>query len=227
MRVAVAQHLLRTHERMELAALLSVTERAADEGAQVLAYPCVPGLGNNPALMEAFIGNVAERAPGLSIIAPCAGTGQGEGLPVTVSPLGPTLVLAGDRCIDPERFEEIAGLGLSVLVWQVDSESDLEAEAILELALDASVSLAPLVIVAAYTGSGRGLASHGTSALVHMGEILEEAGGSEDLLVADVPTPLRRPDGRPSLPVPPPVLAQRLALHRGERPPATHPSETP
>lgn len=228
-RIAVVQHQLRTHERMDLAALLSLTERAAEEGAQVLVYPCVPGIGASPALMNAFAANVAERTPGVTVISPCVALEAGPPLGVAPTPLGSTLILSGDACIDTGLFDEIVSLRPEALIWQMDSESDLQAEAVLELALDASLSLSGLVLVAATIGEARGLSSYGVSAIVHLGEILAEAGEEEDVVVADVPVPVpvpvTLPERRGQLPIPTPVLAQRLSVHRGEPAHLDHVSE--
>lgn len=214
MRIAVAQHRIRTHERIDLAALLALSERAADEDAAVVVFPCVPGLDFGSGLMSAFIQNVTDRAPQLAMVSPCAGRRRAGQLEAVVTRLGRTLVLADDECIDPDHFPAVESLGLEALVWQIDTESPLQAEAVLELALDASLSLAGLVIISGIDGEARGVRSCGGSAIVHLGEILAEAGGGEDLLLSDVAVPVCLPARRGPRPVLAPVLAQRLAVHR-------------
>lgn len=213
MRIAVVQHRIRTHERIDLAALLSLSEQAADEGADVIVFPRVPGLTYESGLMLAFAENVLDRAPQVSIVASCASVGrEGRFLPVTTR-LGRTLVLAGDDGIDPVNFADIEAMGLEALVWQVATESPLQAEALLELALDASLSLSGLVLTACLVGEARGVASHGGSAIVHLGEILAEAGDGEDLLIANVRIPYALPVRKGHRPILPPILAQRVAAH--------------
>ena len=127
--------------------------------------------------------------------------------------MGRTLVLSGDDCIDPAYFEEIQGLTCDTLVWLFDAEDALQAEAALELALDASLHLAPLVIVAAVNGRARGMCAFGVGGIAYLGEIVSEGGASDDLLEARVPAPAGFPERPRSLPEPAPILLQRLAAH--------------
>jgi predicted amidohydrolase len=198
---------------MDLAAMLSLAEQAEDEGADVIVFPCVPGLTYESGLMSAFAENVIERAPQVSIVASCAVRDR-SGHPLAVpTRLGRTLQLGGDDCIDPAHFATIEAMDLEALVLQMDTESPLQAEALLEFALDASLSHAGLVMTACLTGEARGVKSFGGSAIIHLGEILAEAGSDEDLLIARVPVPVALPVRRGPRPVLPPVLAQRIAVH--------------
>ncbi|MDO8914953.1 MAG: hypothetical protein Q7W16_02570 [Coriobacteriia bacterium] len=217
MKIALVQHRIRNHERMDLAALLSMSEQAQDEGADVIVYPCVPGIGYDSQLMTAFTANVMERAPQVSIVASCAAWGPGGMLQPVPTRLGRTLVLAGDDCIDASLYPEIESLGLEALVWQMATESPLQAEALLELALDASLSQAGLVLTACLYGEARDIHSSGGSAIVHLGEILAEAGEGEDLLIADIAVPVPLPERRGRRAVPAPVLQQRFAAHHGKK----------
>jgi hypothetical protein len=202
---------------MDLAALLSMSEQAEDEGADVIVYPNVPGLCGSASLLAAFAQNVTERAPQVSIVAPCASDATATSPEPVATRLGRTLLLGGDACIDPDLYPSIEAMGLEALVWQAETESPLQAEALLELALDASLSQSGLVLAACLAGEARGIVSHGGSAIVHLGEILAEAGEGEDLLIADVPVPVSLPERRGLRAVPAPVLAQRLAVHRGKK----------
>lgn len=214
MKIAVIQHRLRAHERMDLAAMLAASERAAEEGVQVLVYPRVVGLSAHPGLLDAFFRNVEERAPGMARVSPPMRHREGEPLETHLTGLGRTLVLAGDECIDPALFEEIQAMQCDALVWLFDAEDALQAEAALELALDASLHLAPLVIVAAVTGRARGMSGHGIGGIVHLGEIASEGGSGDDLLVARVPAPSGFVERPRRVPDPAPILLQRLAAHR-------------
>jgi predicted amidohydrolase len=201
---------------MDLAAMLTVSERASEEGVQVLVFPRVPGLSQS-GLLDAFLRNAAERAPGLSLLSPAlryTGIGALEPRPTG---LGRTLVLWSDDCIDPSFFEQIQRLECDALVWLFDAEDALQAEATLELALDASLRLAPLVIVAASHGRVRGFSFCGVSGIAYLGEIVSEGGSSDDLLVAQVPAPARFPERPRTLPEPAPILLQRLAAHAAQR----------
>ncbi|MDO8963756.1 MAG: hypothetical protein Q7W30_04605 [Coriobacteriia bacterium] len=225
MRVAVVQHRMRAHERMDLASLLTLCERASEEGAQVIVLPAVPGLAGNELLIQAFLRNAEERAPGLTWITPQHVWG-GVGEPVCrPTALGSTLVLGQDHCIDPDVIAGAQELSCDTMVWQFDAEDALQAEALLEFALDASVAVTPLIVIADVVGSARGVEGHGTSAIVYMGEIMAEAGSGEDLLIADVPAPapLTQPSRR--VPSPAPVLAQRLAAHHGTKLATPYPAD--
>jgi hypothetical protein len=202
---------------MDLAALLSAVQHSADEGARLSACPCVPGLEGNEHIISAFRQNVDNYAPGVSVVCPCL-SARGQGVPRTGdTPVGKTMVLIGDDCVDPDLYRAVAAAEPDALVWQFDSESTLQAEALLEYALDCSLSLAGLILVASTVGSARNHDGHGGSAIVHMGEIVEEAGDGEEILVADVDVSSLRPLEASRLPTLSPILTQRLDVHRGRR----------
>jgi predicted amidohydrolase len=203
---------------MDLAAMLAQSEQAAEQGVQVLVFPRVPGIGGERSLLEAFFRNVEERAPGMAWISPMSPSpGEEPGAPSPTA-LGRTLALDGDDCIDPAHFARIQESGCDTLVWRFNAEDPLQAEAALELALDASLHLAPLVIVASITGSIRGIHASGISAIVQLGEILVEGGSGDELLVADVRSLGGFPERPRTLPEPAPLLLQRLAVHRSVAP---------
>jgi hypothetical protein len=127
--------------------------------------------------------------------------------------LGRTLVLDGDDCIDPELFAATQDAACDSLVWLFNAEDPLQAEAALELALDASLHLAPLVVIATVTGHARGVLAAGIAAIVQLGEILAEGGEGEELVIADVSAPAAFPERPRSLPEPAPILIQRLSAH--------------
>lgn len=198
--------------------MLAQSEHAAEQGVQVLVFPRVPGIGGDRSLLDAFFRNVEERAPGMAWISPMGPTPGEEPFKPRATALGRTLALDGDDCIDPAHFALIQESGCDSLVWRFNAEDPLQAEAALELALDASLHLAPLVVVATITGSARGLHAAGIGAIVHLGEILVEGGSGEELLVTDAPLPAGFTERPRTLPGPAPVLTQRLAVHRSARP---------
>lgn len=196
--------------------MLALSESAAEDGIQVLIYPRVPGLAADRTLLDAFFRNVAERAPGMAWVRPrWRFSGEGPLVP-TDTALGRTIVLEGDDCIDPALFPAIQQAGCDALVWLFDAEDALQAEAALELALDASLRLAPLVAIAAVTGQARGIDAHGIGAIAYLGEILVEGDSGDELLVADIPAPAGFVERPRSLPEPAPVLQERLAAHRAD-----------
>ena len=225
MRIATVQHLLRAHERMDLAALLSLCQEASEEGAALIVCPHVPGLAHSEQMSRAFNENVRAYAPGSAVITPFASASKSDPLAVSHSAAGRALVLGGDECLDPDLYPAIEVLAPGILVWQVETESTLQAEALLELALDASQSQSGLIVIAAPVGSARGTESCGGSAIVHLGEIVAEAGSGEEIIYADVVVPVMLPEKRRMRAVPAPVLQQRLSVHRGKRPRIDHLSE--
>jgi hypothetical protein len=162
-KVAVIQHRLRAHERMDLAALLALAQEASDDGASVIVCPAVPGMPRTSRVFQAFVENMNAHAPGSLVISPLLAALREEENGPLLTPLGRTVALLGDDCFDPGCHERLQGLRLQALVWQADAESPLQAEAVLEVALDASLSLAPLVLVAAVVGRARGVSGHGAA----------------------------------------------------------------
>lgn len=194
--------------------MLAQSEHAAEQGVQVLVFPRVPGLGGDRGLLDAFFRNVEERAPGMAWIRPLSLLDVDASSGPRATALGRTFALDDDDCIDPAHFAQVQESACETLVWRFNAEDPLQAEAALELALDASLHLAPLVVLATVTGNSRGIQSAGIAAIVHLGEILAEGGSGEELLVADVPLPAGFTERPRSLPGLAPVLTQRLAVHR-------------
>jgi len=193
--------------------MLHQSEHASEEGVQVLAFPRVPGLGGDRALLDAFFRNVEERAPGMAWIRPNTFLTGDERFEVRATALGRTIMLDGDDCIDPAFFARIQEAAPETLVWRFIAEDPLQAEAALELALDASLHLAPLVLLPTVTGVVRGVTAAGIGAIVHMGEILAEGDSGDELIIADVPSPAGFTERPRTLPAPAPILAQRLSAH--------------
>ncbi len=143
----------------------------------------------------------------------------------TIDALGRTVTLAGDAAIDPAEHRLLLESPPDVLVLSPGAESDIQAEAVLELAIALSISLAGLVIVSERSGAEPGEPGHGGSAVILLGEVVAEAMSPDDLLLAEIPVPVTLPGPRAPLPEPSPILAQRLAHHRGERMTADYPAD--
>jgi predicted amidohydrolase len=222
-KVAVVQLRIRVHVRMDLAALLDATERAADEGAEVIVYPYVPWLTGQP-LLDPFFASLEQRVPDIKWVRP-GWRSSGDSIAARPTALGSTVLLEGDDCIDPAHFPLLRELGCDTLVWLFDAEDDLQAEALLELALEASVTMAPLVVIASLTGDARGIRQYGASAIVHGGEILAEADAEDEIVMADVPRDTPPLAHGHALPEPAPVLAQRLAAHRHTKVKVDYPAD--
>lgn len=202
MRVAVIQHRMRGSADADALALTGAIERALGAGASLLVLPAIASL--LPAQTVAAL-------PAACVLPEAGGAAVLE----LADSLGEAVVLAGDAAIDPSALEAAAGAAPDAVVLAPRSESDLQAEAVLELAIGLSYSLAGLVIVAETSGAEPGAPGHGGSAIVLLGEVLSEAVLDDEVLVADVATPVPRPEPREPLPEVPPILAQRVATHRG------------
>ncbi len=143
-----------------------------------------------------------------------------------LAPVGTCAVLAGDAAIDPAEHRRLASDPPDALVLAPESESDIQAEAVLEVAIGLSLAVAGLVIVLESSGAEPGDPGHGGSAIVLLGEVAAEALEDDDAVVAVIPVPVPRPEPRAPLPEIPPLLLQRLAHHRGEKVSVDYPADT-
>ncbi|MHB1340787.1 MAG: hypothetical protein ACYC77_02080 [Coriobacteriia bacterium] len=139
--------------------------------------------------------------------------------------LGSVVMLEGDAALDPVEHARVLAGAPDVLVLAPGAESELQAEAVLELALALSTAVAGLVVVLEHAGADAGEPGHGGSAIVVLGEVVAEALGDDDVLIAEVPVPVPSPEPRSPLPQLPTILAQRLAHHRGEKLPTDYPAD--
>jgi hypothetical protein len=231
-KIAVVQHRLRATGMEDAEALLAAAARAGEQGAEFVLVPDTPALredGFPNAARSAFMLGL-EQVPGRRLIpqAPprAAGIAATAPPPPGVMGLGRIGVFVGDSCIDRNELERIALEVPSTAVFAPRNESDLQAEAMLELAVGLSDSLAALVMIAETTGAESGEVGHGGSAIVFLGEVLAEAIGSDDdVLVAEIETPVPAPEPREPLPQIPLILEQRLAQHQGRKVPVDYPAD--
>jgi hypothetical protein len=147
----------------------------------------------------------------------CGGSRTGAG-----SAVGSIAVLCGDEALDAGALATLAHERPDVLVWQVEGESALQAEAIREYAISISETVASLVVVASMCCSDEAV---GATAIVYGGEVLAEADESPTVLTVDVTTPLAPTDRHGEIPAAPPILVQRLAVHEGRRAPVDYPAD--
>ena len=229
MKIGVIQHRTRDRAAEDVTALVSATARAADSGAEFVVLPEVLRLfgEQNPdrwALVTGLdsiagarlIPFVGPEVPAFSsVLTP----------PQDIESLGTIALLVGDACVDPEVHRALFEQLPNVAVLSPRSESELQAEAVLELAIGLSLSLAGLVIVAECAGAEPGEPGHGGSAIVLLGDVIAEAMGDDDVLLADIPLPIPQPEPVEGLPPVPRILEQRLAHHRGEKVPVDYPAD--
>ena len=145
--------------------------------------------------------------------------------PVELEGLATMALMVGDACFDEQQLARLAAADPDIAILMPRSESELQAEAVLEVALALSDSLAGVVIVSEPYGAELGVPGHGGSAIIRLGEIVCEASDGPDLLVATVDTPIARPEPKEPLPAIPPILSQRVSTHRGVRPSVDYPAD--
>lgn len=226
MKIVVVQHELRAAPAQDLEALVLALARAASLGADLVVLPDVAAVHDGPLGDELF--RRAEEAASGVVVWPAhrydSDNGHGP-LPFATEVAGVAYALVGDDAIDPEALAECAAHRPGLLVLAPGAESELQAQAVLELAVGLSTSLASVVLVVEADGSGPGEPGHGGSAIVHLGEVLAEAAAGDDLLVAEIVTPLGPPEAPTAFPGVPPVLTQRIAAHRGRKVEVDYPAD--
>lgn len=214
MRIAVIQHQLRDDPTEGSAALIASLDAAREREADIVVVPALPGWPTE-ALRD--FATVADTGP--SWVCATVGDWPASCEPVKrAESLGGVLSVAGDACFDPALWAQAIEWEPGALVLSPGCESDLQAEAALEVAIALSDAVCGLVIVAECVGAEPGEPGHGGTAVIHLGDVVAEALGGEDLLVVDIPVPVLGPEPREPLPQVPPILAQRLAHHAGHKP---------
>lgn len=225
MRLAVVQHRSRPAPAQDLEALAIATARAVELEAEIIVLPAVRAVHEGPLSDELYC-RMEDVAADAEILTVQPDRDADESFTVReVAGLGRCVLLWGDACIDPEVLTAAAAIAPGVAVLAPGSESELQAQAVLELAIALSTSLASVVVLAETDGAEMGEPGHGGSAIVHLGQVLAEAMSGDDLLVADLPVPLGPPEAPAALPEIPPVLLQRIAAHRGLKVAVDYPAD--
>lgn len=225
MRLAVVQHQLRPAPAQDLEALAFATTSAVGRGAQVVVLPVVPAVHEGPLSDELYCR--LDDGAGAAAILTAQPDREAEASFTLreVDGLGRCVLLWGDACMDPEVLAAAAASTPGLALLSPGAESELQAQAVLELAVALSTSLASVIVVAEPDGAAIGEPGHGGTAIVHLGEVLAEAMSGDGLIVADVPAPLGSPEAPAALPEIPPVLLQRLAAHRGRKVAVGYPAD--
>lgn len=149
----------------------------------------------------------------------------GEPIPESAAELGAVAVLSGDEVFDVAALKSLATERPDVLVLRPGSESELQAEGVLEWAIGLSDAVAGLVIIVEDDGAEPGDPGHGGSAIVLLGDVIAEAMSGADLIDATVGVPVPQPVPRNPLPELPTILAQRVAHHAGRHVPVEYPAD--
>lgn len=221
MRIAVVQHRLRDTPAEDARALAAAAVNAADRGADFVVFPEALSLHTESPERE-LLNQLLKTVPAFCLLPHVGPDVAGLGFVTTLPAgygvpdgLGPIALLVGDACMDPAELPAVAAARPALATLVPRSETDLQAEAVLELALQLSSSLSGLVLVAECAGAQAGEPGHGGSAIVLLGELVAEAGEGDDILLADVMLPIPQPSPREPLPPIPPLLAQRFAHDLG------------
>lgn len=222
MKIAVTHHRVRGDAGTDADALVDAARLACASGAEAVVCPRIPSLAAmDVAGREELVARIEGCVEGAALLVSFAD--EDGGPRIVESPLGRTALLGGDTCLRDNVRRTLVTEGVDTVVWRPGAESDLQAEAILEYALGSSPALAGLLIVAECCGGEGHDGCRGTSAIIHAGQLVAEATGSDDeLLIADVAVPLAAPDPDMVLPALPPILAQRLAFHDGRKAPVDY-----
>ncbi len=210
MKIAVVQHRLRESGTADAEMLRRAARRAREDGADMVIAPELLSPHADP--HDPATAFSSQLGPDARAFAGVVSAPQGA------EEIGRVGLLVGDACMDPEELQCMAAEKPDVTVLLPRSESDLQAEAVLEVALALSDSLSGLVLVADAVGAEPGHAGHGGSAIIFLGDMVAEAGDGDDVLFAEIATPVAQPEPREPIPPIPPILLQRLANHRGTRP---------
>lgn len=220
MKLAVIQHRLRTDALDDAREAAAEAARAAEAGAELIVLPALDSLADNAA-REAFAEATRELRTGLLVplVTPAvrAHVFTAAEIPTIAERLGSAALLYGDACMDAAVLERTAAEKPAVLILAPKSEGDLQAEAMLELAIGLSESAAGLVVIAEAIGGDFGEPGHGGSAVVLLGDVMAEALADDDRLLVDVPEPVPVPEPREPVPQVPTILQQRLANHEGRQ----------
>jgi predicted amidohydrolase len=225
MRIAAIQHRLRGDADADARALAAAASSAASRGASIIVCPHVASLRSEAGAGAVLLAELLADVPALCLVPDVDPASTGVAMAVDLPAveeapggLGMAALVVGDACIDPK---ELGGLFVQhprLAVLSPRSQTDLQAEAILEYAIALSDSLAGVVVIAECSGAEPLEAGHGGSAIVVLGDVLAEALSPDDVLIAEVAVPFPEPEPREPLPSVPPLLAQRLELHHGVLP---------
>lgn len=229
MKLAVVQHARCATATQDSEALVESTLRACSQGADVVVLPQPAWLSSAELQAVANAQTLASGYPGVTVLAgaspPAPDAAESRGVTLSRTPLGTTAALTGDECIDPLIARELAVAVPDAIILRPGSESELQAEAMLERALGFSESVAGLIVIAEADGGDIGEPGHGGSAVVVLGAMAAEAMSGDEVLAVDVSAPVPQPEPRDPVPELVPILAQRLALHRGQRVPVDYPAD--
>jgi len=226
MKIAAIQHRIRETAEDDARALADAVRAASARGAEFIVLPDVASLqagdGEGRSLLAALICDISAFCIVPSVDPALRGIAIAAALPApiaaSVGGSGVAGMFVGDACMDAAEIRFVAQQVPAIAVLSPRSETDLQAESMLEFAIELSDSLAGVVVIAECAGAEPLEVGHGGSAIIVLGEVVAEALSDEDVLIADVLQPFPQPSPREALPNVPPLLAQRFAHHSGHLP---------
>lgn len=224
MKIAAIQHRIRPSAEEDARALAAAARSAATRGAELIVFPVVPSLQDDGAVGRSLLSELVRDVSVFCIIPSVDPATRGiavvAGLPASFSApggqSGVASLIFGDACMDADEITRVARQTPSLAVLSPGSETDLQAEAMLEYAIGLSDSLTGVIVIAECSGGEPLEVGHGGSAIIVLGDVVAEALMDDDLLLAEVPQPFPQPSPREPLPPVPPLLLQRVAHHNGQ-----------
>jgi predicted amidohydrolase len=224
MKLAAIQHRPRENAKLDAQALVDASVAAAQQGAEVVVLPDVASLQEDGRAAQFLLSALANDLPAFPIMTSVDRALRGvasvvalpERLVAPGSRFDKASIITGDACIDASELARVAEWRPAIAVLHPRSETDLQAEAMIEFAIALSDSLAGVVVVAECAGAEPLSPGHGGSAIVVLGSVMAEALFDDDVLLADVTLPFPQPLPREPLPPVPPLLQQRFLHHTGQ-----------
>ncbi len=218
MKIAVVQHRIRATLSEDADALVGSVLDACAAGARVVVCPWIPSIVHAQEDVRAdVLQRLAACEEGTTLLAAFRAPAQAASVRVKQTPLGPTALMLGDECLIAGSYAAAEEAGALAWIWRPLSESDLQAEAVLERAIEASASYVGLVMIAESTGAEPGEVGHGGSAVLYLGDVAAEAAGSDEIVYAEIDVPVDLPEIREPLSSLSPILEQRIAVHEGRK----------
>lgn len=226
MKIAAIQHRMRDDAMADARALAAACTEAVARGAEFIVCPEVSTLQADDGAGHVLLASLLRDVPAFCIVPVVDPADRGvamaaalpEPLATHLGGTGVAGLFVGDACMDPPVLERVSDQMPVLAVLSPRCETDLQAESMLEFAIDLSDSLAGVVVIAECAGSDALEVGHGGSAIIVLGDVVAEALADDDVLIADVLLPFPQPSPREPLPKVPPLLAQRLAHHSGHLP---------
>lgn len=227
MKLVVIQHRMRSSAADDFESLAESVAVACGLGADVIVCPRVPSIQDGPLISRHFLDRVGECADGTTLLVPFAWPAGDAEPPLKFTPLGATALLTGDQALDPQVRRSLYETAPEAVIIRPQSESPLQAEAFIELAIALSESTSAVVVVADPVGPEAEPPSFGGSCVAVLGDLMTEAESEDEteLLEVELDAPIILGHARPPVPEPPGILIQRWEHHHGRKPAVDYPAD--